>query len=147
VTNAPPLPPASKPPERALPAPEPVLESEPEPPPPERVWAPVPRARPPPEPARRVPLPGRRLRRRARPVTRFQNRDHGVDLHRLTGRDLNLFQHPRRRRRNLRVHLVGRYLKQRLIAAHRLTRFAQPLGHGAFKNRFPHLGHDDVNGH
>ena len=38
-----------------------------------------------------------------------------IDLHRLAFARLDLGQHPGHRRRNLRIHFVGRNLKQRLV--------------------------------
>ncbi len=72
------------------------------------------------------------------------HRHHSIDLHRAAGLDLDLGKRARCRRRNLRVHLVGRNLEQRLIPLHALAHLLQPLGDGAFKDRLTHLRHHDI---
>ena len=75
------------------------------------------------------------------------DRNHSVDLHCLAFWDENLSQNPGGRRRNLRIHLVGRNLEQRLVPAHPVAYPFQPLGNGPFEYGFPHLGHDYFCGH
>ena len=71
-------------------------------------------------------------------------RNHGVDLHRIARIDFDLGKRPARRRWNLRVHLVGRNLKQRFVALYAVAGLLQPLGDRPFEDRFAHLRHDDV---
>ena len=52
-------------------------------------------------------------------------------------------QHAGRRRRNLRVHLVGGNLEQRLVAIDRVADLLDPSDDRAFRDRLAHLGHDD----
>src|SRR5260370_450876 len=42
------------------------------------------------------------------------------------------------------INFVGRNLEQRLVTLDLVAHFFEPLGDGAFKNRFPHLRHDHV---
>ncbi len=77
----------------------------------------------------------------------INHRDHSIDLHRRPIANLDLFQNPSRRRRNFRVHLIRRNLKQRLIALHRIARLFQPFGNRPLKNRLAHLGHHNIRRH
>jgi hypothetical protein len=65
----------------------------------------------------------------------------------LTFTDFDLFQHSGRGRGDFRVHFVGGNFEKRFVALDLVSGFLQPLGNGAFKNTFAHLGHDDVDSH
>ena len=71
----------------------------------------------------------------------------GLNRHRLAFGDFDFLQHAGGGRGNLRVHFVGGDFKQRLVALDFVAGLLQPLGDGAFKNAFAHLGHDDVDSH
>ncbi len=90
---------------------------------------------------------GRRGWSRRGGAGRIDHRDHGLNGHGLAFGHLDFLQHSGGRRRDLRVHLVGRNFEQRLIAFDAVARLLEPSGDGSFKNAFPHLGHDDVYGH
>ena len=94
---------------------------------------------------------GRRLSRRRRSgglTIRVPNHAyHGIDLHGVSFRDLDLGEHTTGGRGNLGIHFIGRDFEERLVSLHRVTRLFQPLGDGAFKNRLTHLGHDDIGRH
>ena len=68
----------------------------------------------------------------------------GVDLDGVASLHLDVLQRAGGGRRYLGVNLVGGDFKQRLVALNFFSRLLQPLGDGSFKNRFPHLGHDDI---
>ena len=72
------------------------------------------------------------------------HRDTRADRDGLAFRDENRFQHARRRRGNVGIDLVGRQLEQRLVELDAIARLLQPANDRAFRKRFPHLGHDDV---
>src|SRR6185437_6540983 len=71
-------------------------------------------------------------------------RDYRVDPDRLAFFHQNFGQRSRRGRRDLRIHLVRRYFKERLVALHAVARLFQPLRQRSFDNAFAHLGHYDV---
>jgi hypothetical protein len=75
------------------------------------------------------------------------HRDHGVNLHGRTLGDLDLLECARRRRGNLRIHFVGRDLKQRLVAVDFVANLLQPLGQRSLGDRFAHLGHYYIRRH
>ncbi len=60
---------------------------------------------------------------------------------------LNILQHTGSRRGNLRIHLIGRNLKQRLVALNFVAGLLQPLGNCAFDDGFAHLRHHNVSRH
>ncbi len=74
------------------------------------------------------------------------HRDHVVDLDGLSRSNLDFTQHTTGRRGNFGIDLVGRNLKQRLIARNFVAHVFQPARDGAFKDGFSHLGHDNVGG-
>ncbi len=74
-------------------------------------------------------------------------RHDAVDGHRLAFLDGDLEQHAGRRRRDLRVHLVGRDLEQRLVAVDAVADLLDPPDDRALGNRLAHLGHHNWSGH
>ena len=80
---------------------------------------------------------GRRSTSPAGPIVR----DDAVDRNRLALGDRDLGEHAGRRRRNLRIDLVGRDLEQRLVAIDRLADLLHPADDRAFGDRLAHLGH------
>ena len=74
----------------------------------------------------------------------LEARDDGLHGDRLAFGDENLGEHAGRRCRNLGVDLVRRDLEHRLVALHLIADLLQPFRQRAFRNRFAHLGHDDV---
>ena len=60
--------------------------------------------------------------------------------------NLDFTQHAAGRRGNFGIHLVGRDLKQRLIARDFVAHVLQPARDGAFKDGFSHLRHDNIGG-
>ena len=83
----------------------------------------------------------RRLSRRRRSIA--DHGDNGVDLHGLAFLDQNVLNHTRSRRWNFGVDFVGGNFEQRLVTLNLVTLLLEPLRNRAFKNTFPHLGHDD----
>ncbi len=90
-----------------------------------------------------------RRRRRSRGSGRLRrttadHRDHGIDLYCVARFHFDRRKRSACRRRNLRVYLIGRNLKQRLVALDAVTHLLQPLGNRAFEDRLAHLRHHDV---
>ena len=76
--------------------------------------------------------------------------DHGhdaVDRHGLAFLDANLREHAGGGRRNLRVHLVGRDLEQRLVASDLVAELLDPANDRSLGDRFAHLRHHDIRRH
>ena len=81
-------------------------------------------------------------RRSSSPRTRASDgRHHRIHLYRRTFLHLDLGQNARSRRRNLRIHLVGRDLKQRLVARDLIAHLLEPLSQRSLKYRLTHLRH------
>src|SRR5262249_1144404 len=72
---------------------------------------------------------------------------HGVDLHRGSLGDFDLFENARCWSGNLSINFVGGDLKKRLVTLDFITRLLEPLGDSAFENRLAYLGHDYVSWH
>gem|GEM_PF-5070484 len=73
--------------------------------------------------------------------------DDGPHGHGLAFGCQNLRQHSRCRRRNLRVHLVGGDLQQRLVLLHALPNALDPADDLPLLHRLPHLRHHNVHAH
>ena len=70
--------------------------------------------------------------------------DDGVDADGCALGEFDLGQRTGGWRRDLRVHLVGGYLKERLVSLELVANLLEPLGDGAFGDGFPHLRHGHV---
>ena len=90
---------------------------------------------------------GRRGRRRSGRAICVDHSHDSLDGHRLAFGDLDFLEHAGGRRGDFRIHFVGGDFKEGLVAVNLVARLLQPLGDGAFKNAFAHLGHDDVDSH
>jgi hypothetical protein len=72
-------------------------------------------------------------------------RHNRFDRHGGTFRHQNFAQNASHGRRNLRIHFVRRYLKERFVPLDPVTRLLQPAGKGSLYDALPHLGHFHVN--
>jgi hypothetical protein len=87
---------------------------------------------------------GRRRRHVCHLLTcRANGRDDRVDGHGLAFLDRDGRQHAGSRRRDFRIDLVGRDLKQRLVAIDGVADLLDPSDDRALGNRFAHLRHDN----
>ena len=89
----------------------------------------------------------RRQWRRDRSPGLADHRDHRVDFDGSAFGKADLSQHAGNRRGNLRVHLVGRDLKERLVNCDGVADLLEPFGDRALEDRLAHLGHDDFRWH
>ena len=81
---------------------------------------------------------------RGRAVARLDLAQGLADLNRLVGAHEDLGQHPRRRRGDLGVDLVGGHFDQRLVNRDGVPLGLEPLEHRSLGDRLAHCGHDDL---
>ena len=88
----------------------------------------------------------RRLRRRAGAATAgfADPGQRGADRHGLAGLHQDLQQHPVVRAGDLRIHLVGRHLEQRVVELDGVAGLLQPGADGALGDGLAQLRHGDV---
>ncbi len=73
--------------------------------------------------------------------------DNCIYLDRTALGNFDVLKHAGSGRGNLGVHLIGGDFEERLVALDLVSGLLQPLGDGSLKNRFPHLGHDNISRH
>jgi hypothetical protein len=80
------------------------------------------------------------LRRRL-PVRGIEDGEERSDRDRLAFLDLDLFERSSDRRWDLRIHLVGLHLDEKVVLVHLLARLLQPLPDRSFGDRLAELWH------
>ena len=94
-----------------------------------------------------VPFRRRFGRGRGRRRVGLDLRKHRLDGDRLSRLDQDLRDPARRRRGDLRVHLVRGDLEQGLVLGDQFPHLHEPLHDDPFHHAFPELGHHDVDEH